>query len=828
MDIPIMPAPEGSVHVQKFLDVPYNKRWEPLKPVIISIYIEERHKLASLAERMKKEYSFDAQIHQYRYYFKKWGIKKRITTEEKGAVITALGKRRLQAGVSTSSVILNQGGSKKDVDKKQLKRYINQSIRESEPLILNPGLFLRHALPYAALVRGLGGHAQDHISPSGTTPTYITIDDPQVGGPPSTAHNGISPTMQLVQRKVLLHRAALFIQGREQELVKHMSGEERRLTTTWLHDFWIYSFMTAKYWGRGPKIWTKSLIDFKSFSGHPCPSTPDRPIDQEGPSGSPSSMAINSPTQLCRWAIHYKAPSYERIISPPPSPVHEERFDVDDESTWTEWPRLGSSEDLATIISSGLQQNLFTAVQSEELPLAMDSIVKTVERSQDETEAEAMGFAIMARNVEALADVLGDGDLPDCFSKVFPFHLAAQFLGGAKSCCSVMDMLVKYLSDSNSIGVNYIDNSGHTVLDMFFVTILRSHSTVPLHILSDAFAGQSRYSGQEVDPCGRWDADSPCIRQLYAAGRSTIPPEWKHIFCHTSVQAICHCISAIFYGPWAPNINTPSGLFMRRCSNCGLELKVGPLHALVLAAFFLANDGMPGENLFGMVSCLLCLLTWRADPTATADVSISALLGYGVTDETDECQHSSMNAAELASKVASDKVNSWTLDIKLGWEALIAVLKHDIVSRHDRTARPGVEGEGLNTCKLDIHEIERDEELKIVYCGNEQLGLVWAAIQVELLTYRRVSQEDPWLSPRFHMETLRKGLEKNDVECMNQLAGKTEDATEGRLQAHSRCGLFYKASHRGCAVREEACTSYYGNLDDWKRSTFIKPVAYIW
>lgn len=43
-----------------FSHVPYDQRWEPLKPTIIRLYMEEGEKIASLAERMKNEYGFSA------------------------------------------------------------------------------------------------------------------------------------------------------------------------------------------------------------------------------------------------------------------------------------------------------------------------------------------------------------------------------------------------------------------------------------------------------------------------------------------------------------------------------------------------------------------------------------------------------------------------------------------------------------------------------------------------------------------------------------------------------------------------------------------------
>lgn len=163
-----------------YLDVPYEERWERLKPAIVKIYIEERSTLSRLAQRMVEDFSFraeyvaphaqadlctlrennlncwpslttklycrvrvsheSARVHQYRYQFKKWGIKKRTTTVEKEAVITALGKRGRQHGMGTSNVNIEQGGLVKPVDKKQLKRHLNDSIRREIPSSLRPGM----------------------------------------------------------------------------------------------------------------------------------------------------------------------------------------------------------------------------------------------------------------------------------------------------------------------------------------------------------------------------------------------------------------------------------------------------------------------------------------------------------------------------------------------------------------------------------------------------------------------------------------------------------------------------------------------------------------
>ncbi|KAI2471123.1 hypothetical protein F4781DRAFT_143054 [Annulohypoxylon bovei var. microspora] len=809
-------AAEG--FAEKFLDIPYDQRWERLKPTIIRIYMEENNKIAHLSRRMKYEYSFDAQIHQYRYHFKKWGTKKRTTAEEKDAVISTLGKRRRLDGVSTSNVLINQGDFEKKVDTKQLQRYINQSIRQREQLTWTPGLFLPYDLPYAALFHRNSGN--DNPSPSSVgpvTPSYLNVKSPQGVTSPSASHNALSPAMQLIQKKFLIDRATLFLEGRERDLLAQLSEDERKSTATWLHDFWIYSFMTAKYWGRGPKSWSHSLIKFKSFPEHTVPSTPNRrSLEQTSDSLSPTAIIpqINSPSQLCRWTIHRDDDEYEEITSPPSLPLDEseEKFDVDDESTWSKWSTDESSRNLANTIERGLQENLFTTVQPEQLPLDADSIVKSITKSPDELQTEALGFAIMSRNLNVVEDIVHKNRLA-CFSTIYPFHLSARFLDGGTTCCTIIEDLLDTLQGKLSIGVNYINGSSLTVLDELFVTIIRSHSLVLPQTLGDAFIGQTRYPGQDVDPCGRWDADSPCIRQLYASGQSTIPSQWKHMFCHTSVQTICHYISTIFAAPWRPNMNTPSGLFLRRCNHCGLQLQIGPLHALVLTAFCLANDGMPGENLFGAVACLVCLLTFRADPCATAEVAVYMLLGH---DPEDGCQHSEMNPAQLAVELFSAGDRAWTPELNLGWEVLIAILQHAIAIRQNKP-----EGDDVETCGQDIHEIEHTIKFKLVYCGDQQLGIIWAAIQAELLTYRRLNEEDPWLSPKFEMELLLRGLKDNDGGYLDRLAGCGGDSEEDRLKPYSRCGFFMGARTSKCALREEACVSYYANLDDWKRTTFI-------
>ncbi|KAI5460096.1 hypothetical protein BGZ63DRAFT_490428 [Mariannaea sp. PMI_226] len=818
MDHSLLPAPATEAPDSKFLHIPYGQRWEPLKPTIIKIYLQENNRIARLADRMKNEFQFDAKPHQYRYYFKKWDIKKRTTREEKTAVITALGKRRLRDGVSTSDAAIVQGGVQKAVDKKQLKRHIQDNIRHDVTAArLRPGLFLQHSLPYAAITRN------QITADSPVTPQYLSINSPESVCTPSSPSRGQSPTMQLIQRKVLVDRATLFLDGRERDLLSQMSPAER-------------------------KSWTLPLIRFKSLAGLPMPSTPEFAGESEELRISPTPIAgvtyLTAPTQLCRWAIHYKEPEYDDIPSLARSSdeLAEEMYDIEDESTWTPWLVDGSQPDISTTMSQGLRQGDFTAIESHDVPLATDVLVDAAEKSKEELDAEAYGFAIMSRNMKVIIDMVEkyDDELPETMGEVFPFHLAARHLDGAKTCCSVFELLLNLMHESNSIGVRYIDGHGHTVLDAFFVKILRSHSTVPAHIISDVFSSQDRCEGDEVDPCGRWDADSPCVRQLHGSGHRAIPGDWKHTFCHTSVQAICHCLALIFMGPWRPNINTGSGLFKKRCGGCGMELAIGPLHALVLTAYHLANNATPGENLFGIIASLTRLLTLGADPCLVVEVSILELFGEHATAE---CHHTRMNPAELGSKVPPYILRKWSTEVQQGWRTFLAIITFEISCRKESkfeekdisttifdSSSSDEDGEddaasadsGDTTfCSSDIHDIERRMHRNLVYCGNTQLGILWMMIQGEFLTYRRLTEGASWLSPRFNMQEVLGAMDKQEP-----LPTKSQptQADEG-FKKYSRCGFFHGADHPGCARREEVCTSYFANFDDWSRTTFIVPVV---
>ncbi|KAM6521080.1 hypothetical protein FSOLCH5_005854 [Fusarium solani] len=215
----------------KFLHIPYNQRWEYLKDTIIQLYTEG-NSVDKVASRMKSEYSFDALPSAYKYQFKKWGIKKSTSSKVKAQAVKVQLKRKRDA--STSDLAIVEGGREKSLDKKKLKRFLQDDLRRRHEPTLAGGIFLRMNLPYNALVANFvhpGGPpspfafvSQSHAN----SPANIMVNSPDNHRTPSSQPVGPSPTTQLIRDKAHLERADLFIQGQYQELLLQLGREERK------------------------------------------------------------------------------------------------------------------------------------------------------------------------------------------------------------------------------------------------------------------------------------------------------------------------------------------------------------------------------------------------------------------------------------------------------------------------------------------------------------------------------------------------------------------------------------------------------------------------
>lgn len=618
--------------------------------------------------------------------------------------------------------------------------------------------------------------------------------------------------------------------------------------STWLYHFWLFSFKTAKHWGVGPQAWTADILGLDgSGSALAKPVLLSQPATPATNSSTPVSQHTSradrtfdtglrehttSPTSLCRWSIHYRGINYQSIPSPPHSPPGQ--IDLDDEESWPAWPGFHTGQEFVGKLTQGLEKNNFTTVGSGGLPVSINKVVRAAQLSPEELHQEALGFSIMSRNSDLVSDLLEKStDLGYDGNGFYPFHLAVAYLDGSKSCCNILDTLMISLP----LRKIYVNELGHTVLDQLMIAILKAHTSCAPIVADSFFKKGQRFEGEDVDICGRWDADSACIRNLLANGTPSIPFRWKHMFCHTSVQTICHCIGTLFGLPIRPNIDTPSGLFVRRCSHCGLKLQLLPLHALLIVGLHLSQSGCEGETLFGILACLLCLLSKGADPRLTADICFDALFD---NEESHECTHKSLNPVQLANYLLATFKSMWTKEISTTWEVVYYVLKQSL--KEWKRSSPQSKShyqkmQHINEFDSSVQYIEddmdtnsdNDEETSLpTDCGCElgreyhkdnffgrskSLATLWAAVKTELLTYRRLTEDDPWLSHNFNISSLNRGLhDKHRVSI--PLVEKQ------MMKSYAECGRFEEQAV-DCTLADEACAYYFSNMDDWGRTTFI-------
>ncbi|KAI0154615.1 hypothetical protein GGR57DRAFT_512123 [Xylariaceae sp. FL1272] len=844
-------ATSGTGRPELFLHVPFAKRWEYHKATIHDLYIGKGRSIEEVAAVMKKDYSFDANIRPFKHHLKKWNFAKAVPKSAKANAVRAV-RKRLQDGRNVTGVRYKGW----NIDKGRIRRYLRDESRLEQDWRLINVVFGTWNLPYGALKASLT--FQEHTSPFGgdwSTPSEISFLSPNTpAGGPSPGHvqspaNAQTPTTIAIRAKANEDRARFLVQGKADELLKDLSRKEKRVAATWLYELWFFAFTTSKNWGRGPRYWTPDLLRFRHFQDIlTAPNTPAAMTDIDMIDLGPRDEDASEPSSLCSWSIHCRLPSYEGNRSP--SPEEDDDFEFGgDPRRWPRWSTIPESSEFKKLFHDALRQSSFSTLETCDVPLATSKVATAVWNSPEMLQVESIGFAIIARNFELLQDLLEEEDHSELnLSSLYPYHLAANYLDGAETCCGVLDLLVCGLNEPNLISRLYVNDYGHTVLDSLMITILKSHSTCTPAVVDECFKITRRFSAEDVDPCGRWDADSFCVRKNNARASPNIPRTWKHAFCHTSAQAVCHAAIVVFGRSYSPDINTPSGIFAKSCSKCSQRLKLGPLHTLMITGFHLAQSGFEGESLFGILACLVCLLTLGADPTLRMEISVDELL-----DRSDGrvCHHRHLDPVELAEQVPDMVIATWADDVQVGWQTVLAVLRFSQRERNpgrttlsrwgaqeayfdfDRMAqiddeedqrhvfdhyeRQNSESEEAN----DEDDVEgwcphRRHNISNFYCGSKKLGTLWAAIQTEMLTYRRLEDGDAWLSKRFSMHTVRDGANSDKG---------FSDLTLVQMEVMNPwcvCGRFKNARISAIPNTWEACDDYVAHcLNDEKRGKFL-------
>jgi hypothetical protein len=529
------------------------------------------------------------------------------------------------------------------------------------------------------------------------------------------------------------------------------------------------------------------------------------------------SVYDEAPHQFCHWSRHLDYCESDNASES----SHESEFDGE------YWPKSWKDSPFEERLKENIESNGFSSINLSQVPLSISAVVKAIRSSPNQLLEEAIGFSIMGRNVPLLHDLLQKARKAKLVpSNLNPFHLAASYLDGSKTCCLILKELLSNAPHEwrPKRGNGCTNDLGHTILDNLMITILRNHTSVSLGTVDNALKTRHLFPGQEVDICGRWDADSRCYQKLLLSSKSTIPSNWKHKFCHTSALAVYHCIAEIVANNGSAVLKAPSGLFLNHCSHCGAKLQLTPLHTLIMTSFYLATAGCKGEDLFGIICCLLSLLACDVDPLGTSNISLPTLL---VVLAGNTCSHKDYTPAEFAECLVDETSDTWPELTKTGWQVICHILRVAEEIWDDYRNGFGSEGESRVTSHSDSDDESEDgstgprfllscshhEDIALGAFGRGRiLGHLWAAAQTELLTYRRQREEDPWTSDKFDLPCVLKCLEERAIPSIPLVRGLM-------MKPYCACGFF--EGHIWCTVptRDQACFSHISNMNqDWRET----------
>jgi hypothetical protein len=166
------------------------------------------------------------------------------------------------------------------------------------------------------------------------------------------------------------------------------------------------------------------------------PNARKRPVD-----------SIPKPTSLCRWTIHIRD---EECLD-------EENYVPLQESTNGDWPEDWLNTPFEQKLQEGLEGNVFSSVDATSLPIHISDVAAAVQRSPEEMFKQSLAFAIMGRSILLVQQLLDRAcEEKREFADIHPFHLAATYLDGSRSCCDILQLLKQTTDDldfrPNSIG----------------------------------------------------------------------------------------------------------------------------------------------------------------------------------------------------------------------------------------------------------------------------------------------------------------------------------------------------------------------------------------
>lgn len=517
--------------------------------------------------------------------------------------------------------------------------------------------------------------------------------------------------------------------------------------------------------------------------------------------------------------------------------MHKKEAYPGDDDDWDQ--SLLREQTLESVLQRGLKENPASDVPCSKLAIDIGQVAKAFQTSELESWTESVRLALMTGNRMLLSQLLtdlfekADSELWEqgrkALSNLQPFHIAATYFNGAHRCCWIFRELVDYFY-LQEISIDEQDQNEQTVIDLLLRTVLRNHGHLPPTMRDLSSAAQGNAPGEEVSCCDLWDADSSLWQHHVATGRKGIPASWKHRFCHTSIQAICHSLRLWSIGSGS---RLTTGLFQCRCFLCGQKLDVTVAHSFVFTTFLLVLYGAADEDLFGMICCLLqwaqhVLPGSKEQPFLAVAVSVELLLDLP-TKET--CCHGPLTPFQFSQTLSQYLASKGKLPA--GWLAFTGVLEilesqytweNMVDTDFQFKYRPWKKGislllsKGSSTYKhvfcdsVEAASFSLDCSHDHTYNGRGfgrdlLLGHIWAACQAELLTYRRRSDAEPWMSARLSVEDILLCLQTQDPSWIPYIR-------KNLLQPYCMCGLFTDKLFGPAPTIDQVCVEDLNNFED--------------
>ena len=178
--------------------------------------------------------------------------------------------------------------------------------------------------------------------------------------------------------------------------------------STWLYQFWFFPFKTAKHWGRGPRGWTAETLNFGTYQETvqiPLPNTPSMIMNgnseqwdhfELSPFNASASHISSRPSQMCQWGYSCNSECGKLCFF---TSSGESNSGSSGRGYLDGWPNAWHQPQFQEKLRNGLENNDFSNIKTESLPVALPQVVKAAKKFPDEMLQEAFGLSIIGRTL---------------------------------------------------------------------------------------------------------------------------------------------------------------------------------------------------------------------------------------------------------------------------------------------------------------------------------------------------------------------------------------------------------------------------------------------